>query len=311
MKHTFIQLERIFKSGGRGFLRNAWLSTAGTMVMTVTLLVLVMTFVANSVLNSAILSVTNKIDVSVYLADNISQDQLAKLITDIEQQSNVKTVQYVSKQDALNDFRDQNKANPALLQGINEVGTDAVSASLKIKAKDPTHLDSIVNYLQKPDIKKLQSEDANASANRKTAIDRIVQVARFLRIIGLIGGVIFAVISVMVIFNTIRMAIFNRKDEIEIMQLVGASNWYIRGPFLIEAGIYGVVAGVITLILSYVIVINELPKLNSYTDVGSTVDLFRHNLILIGIGLVVFGILLGALSSLLAMRRYLKLKTSK
>lgn len=311
MKRIFIRLGRTFGSGGRGFLRNAWLSTAGTVVMTMTLLIVLMTFVSNSVLNNAIVSVTNKIDVSVYLKDDITQDQLGNLITDLQKQPNVKGVQYVSKEKALNNFREQHKSDTAYLQGINEVGTAAVTATLKIKAKDPTHLDSITNYLQGSNVKSMQYRGANSSSDRKTTIDRIVSIARGLRIGGLLVGILFAVISVLVIFNTIRMAIFNRQEEIEIMKLVGANSWYIRGPFVVEASIYGIVAGALASFLSYVVVIQQLPKLNKFTDVSNTVSLFKDQFILIVLALVIFGIILGAFSSILAMRRYLKLKTSK
>lgn len=311
MKRILLKLWRTLASGGRGFLRNAWLSTAGTIVMTLTLMIVLLTFVANSVLNTAIVSVTDKIDISVYLKDDISQDQLDKFMGDLQAQPNVKSVKYVSKEQALEQFREQHKSDPDYLKGINEVGTAAVTATLKIQAEDPTELDSITKYLAKPEIKALQYTTVNSSSERKTTIDRIVSVARALRIGGMLAGVLFAGISILVIFNTIRMAIFNRQEEIEIMQLVGANNWYIRGPFIVEASIYGFVAGIISSILGFIIIGHQLPRLNQFTDVASTVSYYDQNIAWISLGLIAIGILLGSFSSLLAMRRYLKLKSTR
>jgi cell division transport system permease protein len=103
------------------------------------------------------------------------------------------------------------------------------------------------------------------------------------------------------------MAIFTRRDEIEIMKLIGATKWYIRGPFLFEAALYGIIAAVIATALSYTLLLGGGPKLASYIDVASTIHFFQNYPVLVVLGEVIIGVLIGMFSSLLAMSRYLKL----
>jgi len=301
-----VQLWRVMTAGTRNFLRNAWLSTAATVVMTVTLMIIVTSFVTTTALNATIKQITDKLDVSIYLNDNITQPQLQDLEHQLEAVPNVAAVQYVSKSQALAAFRTENASDQSLLQAVSETN-NPLPASLNIKAKDPNNLDSIAAVISEPNVKALQSDAPSYSGDRKATIDKIASVSRFIKRAGLIGSVVFVVISTLIIFNTIRMAIFTRRDEIEIQQLVGATKWFIRGPFLFEAALYGIVAAVIALFLSYGVVVGVLPKASSYIDVNGVVSLFRSYPVAIVLVEMLIGVAIGTLSSLLAMSRYLKL----
>jgi cell division transport system permease protein len=215
-------------------------------------------------------------------------------------------VHYISKASALSTYRQENVNNKQLLQAISETD-NPLPASLEVNAKNPKDLGSIVAIISQPANSALQSDPPSYSGTNKTTIDRIVHFADFFKKGGTYASILFIIISVLIIFNTIRMAIFTRRDEIEIMKLVGATKWFIRGPFLIEAAMYGVIAAVIALVLSYSLLLGAGPKLASYIDVNSTIHVFRSYPVLVVGGELLIGIAIGGLSSLLAMSRYLKL----
>jgi cell division transport system permease protein len=303
-----ITLWRIMQSGLRNFLRNAWLSAAATAVMTVTLSIVLFSFASNSALTATIRAIVNKIDVSVYLSDSLTPDQAKQLQQRVERLPNVKAVKYISKAEALVIFRQEHAGDKKILQGVDE-SDNFLPASLQIKAQDPKKLGDIVSFFNQPDIKPMLSTSSAISyaGDRKTAIDRIVRASNFLKTFGLVASGLFITISILIIFNTIRMAIYTRRSEIEIMKLVGATNWFIRGPFIVEASLYGVIAAVIAIVLCYSL-LPLAPNLASYVpDIQSTIDVFRNYPVLIAVVELGLGIFIGAFSSLLAMVRYLKL----
>ena len=301
---------RIIQAGGRNFMRNAWLSTAATAVMTVTLSIVVISFISNSALTSTIKGVTDKIDVSIFLKGDVTPEQADTFKKSLETSSNVASVKYLDVVAAAAAFREQNKNNPDALKALDLAGAQStLPPSLQIKAKDPNHLDDIIAVVDKPENQALLDPKAppTYTGKRKNTIDRIISFSNFFKSTGLVASAIFVIISTLIIFNTIRMAIFTRRDEIEIMKLVGATKAFIRGPFIIEAALYGIIGAVIATALSYVLLLGGGPKLSSYVDVTSTIDFFRtYPLLVIGVEMLI-GIVIGIFSSLLAMTRYLKL----
>jgi cell division transport system permease protein len=302
-----VQFWRVIQSGLRNFGRNLWLSTAATAVMTVTLSIVITSFFSTSALNATIKQIADKVDVSIYLKDDVTQDQIDKAKHTLLGTDNVASIQYVSKADAQKIYREENKNNPTLLNALSVVG-NALPASLKVKAKNALHLETIATALNQPFIKSLESDPPSYSGNRKATIDKIIRLSNFIKTAGLIASIMFVVISTLIIFNTIRMAIFTRRDEIEIMKLVGATKWFIRGPFIFEAAMYGIIAALIAVSLGYAVILAGLARLGSYVDVTSTVAFFRSYPGLIILIEMVIGIAIGTFSSLLAMSRYLKLQ---
>lgn len=309
--HKFITLERIFKYGFINFGRNIWLAVAAMAMMAITLTILLFAVVANATFSHTIADITSHIDVSVYLKDDVTLQQRTGLITKLQQNSNVAAVDYISKDQALKTYRAQNTNNPNLLSAISET-ENPLPASLKIEPKDPDKLDSIKTFLDKPEIAQLQSDPTSYSGDRKAAIDKIGSATHFFRQAGVVGIIVFILISMLIIFNTIRMTIFNRRDELIIMRLLGAKPWFIKGPFVVETMLYGIVAATISLgvcaalfkIASSTLQASSLGLLDiSYSD-----QYFTKNLELILVVQMGAGILIGAASSAIATRRYLRLK---
>lgn len=314
LKRRLIVTERIFKAGAINFIRNAWLSAAAIAVMVITLTIVLFSVIARVTFNNTIAQINDKIDVSVYLKDEVTIAQKDELIKQVQALNSVKSVTYISKQQALDKYRDQNQGNSNLLIAISQTD-NPLPASLDVKPKDPNQLQELKTFLEKADIKKLQSSETSYSGDRKEAIDKISHATNFLQQAGLAGVIVFTVISMLIIFNTIRMAIFNRRDELNIMRLLGASTWYIRGPFVVETMLYGLIAAIIS-----VLICNGLFSVSSGAFEASTLglldikfanDYFVNHYWLILTGQILVGILIGAASSYLATRRYLKFKSTK
>src|SRR3990167_2950170 len=247
-EHRFITLERIIKNGVISFGRNIWIAIAAIAMMAITLTILLFAIVANATFDHTIDDITSHIDVSVYLKDEVTQQQRNDLINQLKQVENVKAVEFISKEQALKTYRDQNADNKDLLAAISETD-NPLPATVVIKPVDPNQLDAIKIYLDKPEVATLQSDPTSYSGDRKAAIDKITSATHFFQQAGIVGIVVFIIISMLIIFNTIRMAIFNRRDELVIMRLLGATPGYIRGPFIVETMLYGAVAAVISLVV--------------------------------------------------------------
>ncbi len=309
--HKFITLERIFKNGFVNFGRNIWLAIAAMAMMGITLTILLFAVVANATFSHTISDITSHIDVSVYLKDSVTETQRSDLINNLKSIDNVQAVAYISKDQALKNYRSQNINNQALLTAISETD-NPLPASLVISPRDPNKLDTIKDYLDKPAVKALQSDPTSYSGDRKAAIDKIAKATHFFRQAGVIGIIIFIFISMLIIFNTIRMTIFNRRDELVIMRLLGATPGYIRGPFVVETMLYGVVAAVISLLICGALFAVASSTLQASSlgllDIKYSGDYFKKNLWIILTTQILAGIIIGAASSTIAARRYLKLK---
>jgi len=309
--HKFITLERIFKNGFVNFGRNIWLAVAAMAMMGITLTILLFAVVANATFSHTISDITSHIDVSVYLKDDATDKQRNDLINNLKGIDNVQAVAYISKDQALKKYRTQNINNAELLAAISETD-NPLPASLVISPKDPNMLSSIKDYLDKPQVKALQSDPTSYSGDRKAAIDKITKATHFFRQAGIVGIIVFIIISMLIIFNTIRMTIFNRRDELVIMRLLGATPGYIRGPFIVETMLYGVVAAALSLGICGALFAVASSTLQASSlgllDIKYSGDYFKKNLWLILTTQILAGIIIGAVSSTVAARRYLKLK---
>jgi cell division transport system permease protein len=308
--HKYITVERIVKNGFVNFGRNIWLAIAAIAMMMITLTILLFAIIANTTFNHTIADITSHIDVSVYLKDNLTDQQRQTLTNQVKDLDNVKSVTYISKNEALKRYRELNINNPTLLAAISETD-NPLPASLDIKPKDPNQLQSIKDFLDKPAILAQQSDPTSYSGDRKAAIDKITSATHFFQQAGIVGIVVFIIISMLIIFNTMRMAIFNRRDELIIMRLLGASTAYIRGPFIVETMLYGAVAAGFSLVICWSLfrVASSTLQASSFglLDIGYSSRYFSDHLWSILTIQILVGILIGAASSAIATRRYLKL----
>lgn len=314
MTHKLITFWRIVKTGIQNFIRNATLAIAAMAVMIITLTIVLFSVIANATFAHTVQQITDKIDVSIYLKDTVTSDQRDKLVANLQKIENVKSVRYVSKDDALASYKLQNQNNLDLLLAISQTD-NPLPATVIIKPWDTNKLQDIKNYLEKADIKALQSDATSYSGDRKEAIDKITKATKFFREAGFVGVIVFMLVSMLIIFNTIRMAIFNRRDELTIMRLLGASTWYIRGPFVVETVLYGLVSAIISVTLCNALFVVSSSAFGASSlgllDIKFSNDYFASHFWVILTAQITVGILIGAASSLIATRRYLKFKSSK
>lgn len=314
MNHWLITQGRIVKSGGQNFVRNATLAIAAMAVMVITLTIILFSVVTNATFSNTIKQITDRIDISIYLKDSVTEDQRDDLIVNLKKIENVKSVRFVSKQQALETYKKQNEGNIDLLLAISQTD-NPLPATLVVKPDDPNKIEQIKTFLEKPEIKSLQSDVTSYSGDRKEAIDKISKATVFFRQAGIAGVIVFAIVSMLIIFNTIRMAIFNRRDELTIMRLLGASNWYIRGPFVVESVLYGIISAILSVTLVSLLFTVSASAFDASSlgllDINFANEYFAQHFWLILTLQLAIGILIGAASSIIATRRYLKFKTSK
>lgn len=314
MNHRLISFGRIIKAGAQNFIRNATLAIAAIAVMVITLTIMLFSLIANATLTNTIRQITDRINVSVFLKDTVTTQQKDKLVSDLQNVENVKSVEYLSKDDVLTQQQKPTDDNLSFQLAISQVD-NPFPATIHVKPVDPNKLQTIQTYLDKPEIRDLQAAKTSYSGETKVALDNITRSTNFLRQAGLVGVLIFAVVSMLIIFNTIRMTIFNRRDELQIMRLLGAGTGYIRGPFVVETIIYGIVSAVfsLTLVNSLFLVSASAFAASNFglLDIGFANNYFRQNFWVILAAQLGIGILIGAVSSAIATRRYLKFKSSK
>ena len=302
---NFSTLPRIIRSGVISFYRNGWLSVAATGIVTFSL-VLVSTFVLLLLLGQSVIqNIQQKIDVEVFFKDDAKVADILTIKDQLSKNPNTQSVRYISKQEALQIYKGQNQRNQKLLDQLSDED-NPLPASVQVKAKNPENLNSFNSTLES-DFAKPLIESRSDKENRDI-IQRLQRIVSFIRSLGIFVSLVVLVFATLVVFNTIRITIFSRREEIEIMRLVGASNWYIRGPFVVEGAFYGIIATAVAMLVVYLVVLTFGPALTSYLkDINEDVPAyFRSNFGVILLVQLVTGIGVGVISSLIAIRRHLK-----
>lgn len=304
-----LKITRVFRTGFFNFWRNGTVSLASVLVMTVTLSVIAGITLSGALLDTALTELRDKIDINVTFATSANEEDILAIKHSLESLPEVLLVTYVSPEEALQEFKERHQNDQSILAALDELGENPLGGVLNVKARDPSQYASVAEFLE--------SDGALAASGvpiidrinyfqNKTAIDRLSAIIDSADRLGFALTLVMAAISALIAFNTIRLTIYIAKDEISVMRLVGASTGYIQGPFAVVGVIYGVVAGILTLLLFLPIVY----YVNSVTGgFFSGFDLFsyylRHFHEVAAIVLV-SGVVIGALSSMLAIRRYLK-----
>lgn len=308
----WITLKRVIRSGFFSFWRNSFVSLSSILVMMVTLFVIGSTIFSGAILKSTLDQIRDKVDINVYFVNSASEDDILNIKKNLEQLPEVQPpVVYVSRDQALDDFKKRHENDEFTLQALDEIGTNPLGASLNIKAKDPSQYETIANYLNNKSA--ISSSDGTNLVDRvnyyqnKDAIDRLTKIINSANKLGFALTLFLIVISILITFNTIRLVIYMSRDEISVMRLVGASTGYIRGPFFVAGGLYGFVSAILTLILFYPVTL-WLGNATENFFVGLNVfQYYTANFGEIFLIIVLSGVAIGSISSYLAVRKYLKI----
>jgi len=301
----FIPFVRILKTGFSDFWRNKWVSQATLGVMIITLFVIVSFFMLNGVMGSLIADLKSRMDISVYFKIDTDESEILKIKNNLSDLSQVKNIEYISRSDALTRFQKRHQNDPLILQSLEEIGSNPLTASLNVQANDPTSDFPFISQFLDKNYSGL-IDKVNYQEN-KDIISRISSFSAGTKKAGIILSFVLVTIVILVTFNTIRLTIYSVRDEISIMRLVGASNAYIRGPFIIEGIIYGVIATFVSTLVCWMVFKVISPKVSSMLLDFSLYNHFVQNFwSIVGIELLI-GVALGALGSYIAIRKYLKI----
>ncbi|TSA44192.1 ABC transporter permease [bacterium] len=300
-----VTLFRVFKYGWQNFWRNGWLSVSTIAVMILALLVFEGLILFNVVSKGAIQAIQEKVDISVYFKSNAPEDTILNLKRSIEGLDEVKFVEYISQEQALANFKARHADEDTITQTLNELDVNPLLASLNIKAKDLHRYDSIASYLGKPDFQ--DSIQKITYAQNQVVINRLTSLVDNFGRGGFALTVFLAFLAAVVTFNTIRLAIFSNSDQIGIMRLVGASNSFIRGPYVIEGLMYGVISALICFVIFIPLISFVSPHINSFVPEVDLQAYFNANFVSLLLYQFVFGIALGIVSGIIATRRYLSI----
>ncbi len=305
----WLNTKRVARYGLISFIRNGFVSLSAVLIMTITLLVVSGLMISGAALDSTLKQLTKKVDVNVYFKTDATESQITDMKKSLEALPEVASVSYLSRDVALAQFRERHKNDQLTIQALDELNDNPFGASLEVRAKQTSQYESIAKFLD------AQQEKATSIGNsidkvnfyqNKTAIDRLTSIIETSKKLGAIVAIVLTLATILIAFNTIRLTIYTARNEIGVMNIVGASRWYVRGPFMIAGVLYGVVSGVIVLIFLYPITLSVSPALEKFLGTFNAFSYYTDSFPLLFLVVIGSGIALGALSSYLAVRRYLR-----
>lgn len=307
---SVINFKRVLRQGVINFWRNGIVSFASLLVMIVTLSVVSALILGGSMLDASLSLLKDRVDINIYFRTDASESGMLALKKNLSELKEVKKVDYTTREEVLSDFKERHKDNTLILNSLDELNENPLGATLSIRANDPSQYENIAKYLEENPIMTNDGiniiDKINYYQNKKT-IEKLSKIIDSSQKLGFAVALLFAVIVVLVTFNTVRLAIFISKDEIAVMRLVGASNWYIRGPFIIAGMIYGLLGSIIVSAIFYPAT-SWIGSATANFFGGINVHTFyTQNFLQIFFVILLIGLFLGAVSSFIAVRKYLEL----
>ncbi|MFH1749331.1 MAG: permease-like cell division protein FtsX [bacterium] len=297
---------RIFKWGFINFWRNSLLSIAATLVMSLALLTVTISVIMNLVIGVTVDSINQKMDLVIYFTDEVSSDDLSILKIETENLEHVEEVDYISKNEALEKLHSLD-----IDKRLKDIATDEnrLPRSFEITIDEPSNMQEVAEFFDKGETKDWV-EDTSLNRN-KTKIERLSKMTDYIRLGGILFSIVFVLIAVLIVYNTIRLTIFTRSEEIEIMKLVGASIPFIRWPLIIEGMLYGILGTIFSTGLIYILFYFASPGFSKYfgSEIvaldGSLLAFFVSKLWIIILLELFVGVLITSISGALAMKKHL------
>lgn len=300
-----VKLIRTFQEGLDNFRRNGWLSFATVSVLAISLYIISVTAILGVTANIVLQNIQDKINVSVYFNPDVEENAILEIKNKLVGYQEIKSIEYVSKDQALEEFKKFGDNKPSISQALEELGDNPLLASLVIKANSPDQYDIITKSISGSSFS--DSVSLIDFEENKEVIERMISIINLVEKIGLTLGIIFVFIGILITFNAIRLTMYAHKQEFEIMRLVGASNLYIRMPFIFEGIFYGISSAIIVMIALLVTTKFLAPITEGSIYGGNIFSFYLSNFFIILGALLLSGILLGTISGFIAIRRYLKI----
>ncbi len=305
---AWLNLKRILKTGFIDFWRNGVVSLSAVLVMVITLLILSGAMFSSVLLKYTLSSLEKKVDININLLASAPDDKVQKMKMDLESLPQIESVQLLSKEEVLDEFTLNNEDEQITLDALKLLNDNPFGASLKIKAIDLSQYEIINKFLEDNyEIGTVNSIIDEVNSTKKQAIiEKLKGIVDAGEKFGFIVTIIFVILSILITLNTIRLAMYVSRDEIRVMNLVGADHSYISGPFVVAGAIYGIVSSVLVMILLYPITL-YIGKDTARLFFG--LNLFEYYLENFGQILLIIvgsGIFIGSISSFVAIKRYLQ-----
>jgi len=306
--------KRVLNAGFVSFFRNGFVSLAAVLVMTITLFAIGSLLFSGALLEESLNDLKDKVDINVYFVTAAPEDDILAFKNALEGLPEVKSVEYTTRDEALERFRARHEDDQLTLQALDELDENPLGASLSIRAKETSQYEGIATYLESDSALSIAETPIIEKVNffqNKAAIDKLTEIINSSERSNLLKTILLIAVSILITFNTIRLAIYNSREEIKVMKLVGASNWYVQGPFIITGIMYGIISAVLALVLFYPVTLwfgAVFYPFNFFSTIEDTNLLIYYSSNFTEIFIAVFGtgILLGALSSYLAVKKYLR-----
>jgi len=301
-------LRRIVRAGFVGFWRNAYVSLTSVYVMVIALFVVFTAMLFDQLLSQALSSLQSQVDINVYFVPDAPQEEIDSIRTAVAALPEVETVIYTSREDALLQYREDNRDNEIALQALEELSENPLGANIAVQTRETGQYAGVAQFL----VEQQSAEAANQPVidvinyeNNREAIDTLTSFIDVTERVSLIVTAVLLGAALLITFNTIRLGIYTSREEIAIMRLVGASNMFIRGPFMLQGMLYGLFAGVITVALFYPILIWLAPGAEAVFGLN-LLDYYLANFRYLSGVIIGLGVLLGLASSAFAVTRYLR-----
>jgi len=299
---------RAIKLAFQNFYRNIWLSLATVLILVLTIFLVSLLFGVKIVADKTIDSVKENVDVSIYFEPDAPDNEILAIKENLENKPEVRELNYISKSQALENFKEKNKDNPTILESLEAIGENPLGATITIKARKLEDYQTILKSLDDEKYKGIiQDKDEDYESNQ-SVIQKLTDVTNKVNRVGLILGIVFSFVAILVVFNTIRITIYTHREEIGIMKLVGASNSFVRAPFIFESILYGILASLICLLILYSLINTISPFLNKFFE-GYSLDIvsyFNSQFWKVAALQMVFSVFLSMVSSAIAIGKYLK-----
>ena len=296
-----INFKRILKAGWQNFSRDGGIAVATIFILVLAIFLVSTIFLSKDISQFLIASLQEKADISVYFKEFVLEDDILKIKEKLSQVPEVKNVEYVSKEEAIKRLVAK---HPQLIESVQETEGMLRLSSLNVNVFEANQYQPVMNFLESSNFK--DYIDKVDYYERRPVIERIFSLTSLFSKIGISLSIVLIITAILVTFNTIRLAISNQKEEIKIQRLVGASNWFIRGPFLVQGAISGLIAVLITALIFSSICWFLSPKIEFFFAGLNLFHLFIKNFWVLLLIQFASGILLAAISSTIAIRKYLR-----
>ncbi len=298
-----ISLLRAVKFSIQDIGRNIWLSVVTVLILVLALFSINLLAAVQVISDAAIDTVRNKIDVSLYVRSDAPESDILALRAQVSALDNVREVTYISKQEALADFQSKHKDNPDIIEALRELDSNPLSPSLVILPKDINKYGDLLNELNKISNPIIEGRNFD---DHTMLLDKINMITDRISEAGFIVSILFILITLLVLYNTIRVAIYTHRQEIAIMRLVGASSWFIRAPFLISSIVYTVIGMAVVTGLFYGFLVLLQPYLETFfmNYDFNIITYFQNNFAQLFVLEFVGAAVVNMLASLVAVRKY-------